>query len=152
MLLRKEDKRIVVDDQRTETTYVLSCEPLPKPVEPTWYGWQTLLFDAAAIGVVAGSIATRDDTATQLGGALGGAAFVIAPPAVHAAHKNKPAIVKSVLLRLSAPVLGTLLGFLIGGAARSSDESDAPAIGAGVGAGVGVLFASVYDGAVLARF
>jgi hypothetical protein len=151
MLIRKEDKRTVVDSQRTEITYVLSCEPLPEPVRPAWYGWQTLLLDVASIGLVAGSIATRDETATQLGGTLGGAAFVIAPPAVHAAHKNKPAIIRSVLMRLGAPVLGVLAGFLIGGAVRSSDESDAPAIGAAIGAGTGAIFASVFDAAVWAR-
>jgi hypothetical protein len=56
-----------------------------------WYGWQTLLVDAAALSlVIAGAVVAEDSRRTEemgigmiVGGAIGG---LIGPPIVHAAH------------------------------------------------------------------
>jgi len=90
----------------------LGAEPpapdAPQP-ERRWYGWQSALVDAAAVGLTL-PLALRDDTNELLLFAfVGPPAYAVGAPIVHFAHENVPQGLASLGLRLGVPpVLGAV--------------------------------------------
>ncbi|HET9956257.1 MAG TPA: hypothetical protein VFQ61_17235 [Polyangiaceae bacterium] len=96
-----------------------------------WYGWQTLLVDGAALGIVAGGFAVRPAHSDwSVVSVVGVGAWVLGAPAVHLAHGRVGVSFASLGLRLALPALG---GYL---ASRpcSSGECSAQTLGVLVGA------------------
>jgi hypothetical protein len=135
----------------SKTTFV----PLPSSPPPIvryeshWYGWQTLLADAGSIGL---GFASKEV-------AVGALAYGLVPPIIHWSHGNVGRGFASLGIRLGGPVVGALVGLVIGTAIASNDHTQGfAAIGAQlddelgglvVGAGVGYLSAVVVDAAAL---
>ncbi|HEY6460193.1 MAG TPA: hypothetical protein VIY73_08575 [Polyangiaceae bacterium] len=133
--------------------------PLPTPTPPSWsppppattrwYGGQTLLVDAVAVGAALFAV---EPVAIPL--------YLLGAPTVHVVHGHPGKAVGSLLLRAALPV-GLGAAFLA--AWPSGDSSDPKGtgvadngvseklVGAFLGAGLGVVSAIVLDAAVLAR-
>ncbi len=100
-------------------------EPMPPQTRPRpsgqWYGWQTGLADAAALGmlIAAASGAPRGFTNAGL------ATFVLAPPIIHFAHDRSGPGFGSAGVRVSAPLLGLFAGLVLaaGSGACEQDQS-----------------------------
>ncbi len=104
-----------------------------------WYGWQTLLVDAAA----AGFASTGSDVSVGIY-ALGG-------PAVHWAHGNTWRGIGSLALRLGAPI-ALAAAFAYGCEVSGNSNGDMGCLGAGLGGLVlGAAGAIAVDSAALAR-
>jgi hypothetical protein len=130
---------------------VWDTAPTPKM---RWYGWQTLLADAASCtiaiagGVVSGADSSRGSrTAGDVVSGVGGAGYFLGAPIVHAAHGQWGSAAESFVLRLGLPLGGALAGGLLGLAAcgSSSGEVPCPAVVAGVGAVAGAIAAPFVD-------
>lgn len=108
-------------------------KPPPTPDKPTrWYGWQTLLVDAATTGLMIGAVADSREPGegalsllapTRLladppkhtafiDGSL--ALWTLAPAFVHAVHGRGTQAALSAPIRLFAPTLGTITGAVYG--------------------------------------
>jgi hypothetical protein len=134
------------------------------PPAEVWYGWQTLLSDAGAIGLW--SLAAVLDDA-QYGStsrqsyrawstALTAAGFTVyglGAPAIHLAHGRGEKSLESLLLRLGLPLGGALAGALTGVAAcgRSDAEVSCPVVTGVLGFLAGGAAAMVLDATVIAR-
>jgi len=125
---------------------------VPLPVAPRevefkthWYGWQIMLIDAAALGVVATDLALGE-RASPVPGILGLGAYALGGPIVHLVHQRPPAALGSLGLRLALPVVGALIG-------ATAENCNRRCTGGGptlVGGVVGAVFAVGID-ATLAR-
>jgi hypothetical protein len=140
------------------------AEVPPKP-ETSWYGWQTLLSDAATIGL--GALAYAADDAKygspspqnyELGAnalfAAGVATYALGGPAIHWAHGNGRKGLASLGLRVGMPLGGFIAGLLIGNAACGNDDSEFVSCPVALGALAflgGMVAAPVVDAAVIAR-
>ncbi|MFO7177428.1 MAG: hypothetical protein DIU78_001900 [Pseudomonadota bacterium] len=126
--------------------------PEPPPVE-RWYGWQTLIVDAAAIVTgVAIAASVRDDIAdppTPLGtvsfawyglGAVGA-------PAVHYAHRRLGTGATTFGLRATVPVLTSLFG-VVASCGRGRKGGTCADDGAAAGALTGLVGVAALDAAV----
>ncbi len=108
----------------------------------TWYGWQTLFADFAAVGIAAAT--------TRPGSAYPGAiTFLLAAPLVHLANGNAGGSAWSLGLRLGLPASLALLG-------AAADTCGPQELlcgleGAAVGGLIGIVIASLVDATVLAR-
>jgi hypothetical protein len=120
-----------------------SAKPAPKEApksskKPTrWYGWQTLLVDAAALGLMIGAFVDANERARIEGSEAAGAflvptrlldeppkttAFIdaslafytLAPAFVHAVHERGVQAALSPPIRLFAPTAGTFVGAVYG--------------------------------------
>lgn len=82
-----------------------------------WYGWQTLTFDAAALGVGLTGVSLHDahPGAGVVLGATGLLGYSLSAPFIHWVHARPGAAGASLALRLGLPLL--TLGILSGGAA-----------------------------------
>ena len=100
-----------------------TAQPVLPPSAPVWYGWQILIADAA----VAGTWIAADETGSMKLDALGALGYLIAAPAIHGAHGRARSVASSVLLRLGAPLVGALVGFLIASGSCSQPSSPANA-------------------------
>jgi hypothetical protein len=113
-------------------------KPLPPPsaLAPQkatrWYGWQTLLVDAVAAGLMIGAVADARDTGDGILSLLAPTRFLKDPPKhtafidgslifytlgpafVHAVHERGVQAALSPPIRLFAPTLGTLTGAVYG--------------------------------------
>jgi len=119
------------------------------PTDTRWYGYQTLLADAASTALLIG--AAKSETPTLA--ALGLGTYLIAGPVIHLANGRPKAAGTSLALRLSLPLAGAALGVGLGAAT----------VGTGGWAGLVVLFvgaiggiagagvASIIDATTLAR-
>lgn len=108
-------------------------KPPPTPDKPTrWYGWQTLLVDAATTGLMIAAVADSKEPGegalsllapTRLledppkhtafiDGSL--ALWTLAPAFVHAVHGRGTQSALSAPIRLLAPTLGTITGAVYG--------------------------------------
>ncbi|MBX3208538.1 MAG: hypothetical protein KF764_26130 [Labilithrix sp.] len=120
----------------------------PKPEQPqyekVWYGYQTLIADAASFSLLVGGIAARSGGVTTAG-YLG---FLLATPIVHMAHGNIGPGFGSIGLRLLVPLIGLGVGAIAGVIIGSSQGSGAfdrfgnGANGAVTGAVIGGLIAA----------
>ena len=91
---------------------VLTASSIGRTEEPpprVWYGGQTLLVDAVAVGVGVGGAATHGDTGAAVI-AAGVLTFLVAPPIVHLAHGNGRRAGHDALTRVSLVVLGAAAG------------------------------------------
>src|SRR4051812_31855654 len=144
-----------------------AATPAGVPLKPktSWYGWQTLLSDAATIGL--GALAYAADDAKyassspqnyELGAnvlfAAGVATYALGAPAVHWAHGNGRKGLASLGLRVGLPLGGFLAGMLIGSATCGNDDNEFVSCPVVLGALAflgGMVAAPVVDAAVIAR-
>lgn len=83
-----------------------------------WYGYQTLLADAASLTIGAVAFSHRGDpyagrfgsTALTLG-LIAGAGYLLGPPGVHALHGRTSEAESSLTLRFGLPAAAALLSF-----------------------------------------
>ena len=138
--------------------------PAPTEVETSWYGWQTLLSDAGAIGLW--SLAAVVDDA-QYGSpswrtyqawstaltASGFAVYAVGAPAIHLAHGHADKAAESLVMRVGLPFGGALVGVLAGASAcgRSYDEVPCPLVLGVLGFVAGGVAAMIVDAVVLAH-
>jgi hypothetical protein len=104
------------------------------PAPLTWYGWQSLLVDAAAAAIVSG----KDTSSVGLGLLL----FAAGGPTIHLLHRERGKAAISFALRTLVP-LGLLL------AITSPNTDGGGAIPGVVPALAGMLAASLFDAAAL---
>jgi hypothetical protein len=91
--------------------------PAPPP-RRVWYGWQTLVVDGAAIGTMGLAFAVKDQNASAGSSLayLSMATCALGPPLVNVAHGNTRGALRSVAVRVGAPlVAGFVLGAIGGG-------------------------------------
>ena len=110
-----------------------------------WYGWQTLLTDAAALGLLVGA-ASSQSTATP-----GLALYALGGPGVHAGHGHAGKALGSLALRVSLPVTVGYVGYAIDSANCGESEWFCGLEGAAAGILVGTVAAITIDSAVLAN-
>ena len=129
----------------------------PVATEEHWYGWQTMIADAGAVGLTAAGfgIAAAADGRSKAGVNVvyaGLGAFVFGGPIVHAAHGHWAKAGGSLALRLGLPVLLWAAAFSAG--LGSCDDPDggcgAEVLGAFAGL-AGVVLAVWLDAGLLAR-
>jgi hypothetical protein len=91
-----------------------------------WYGWQTLTFDAAALGVGVTGVSLHEahPGAGVVLGATGLLGYSLSGPVVHWAHARPGAAGASLALRLGLPLL--TVGVLSGGAAARCPGTGGP--------------------------
>jgi hypothetical protein len=137
------------------TASAQTTEPVPTAVDaaesrPTrWYGWQTLLADAASITMFLGS-----SSASTTGAEVALVGYAAGGPAIHFAHSQWSSGLGSLGLRFGLPLVGFYTGAAIAGPACPASQGRDP-LGCGLGYMVGgVLFgglaAVVLDATVLA--
>lgn len=120
--------------------------------EEEWYGYQTLLVDAASLGLMIGGAAMAARSRSDTGGyvALTGAAgYVLGAPIVHWTHGRIGPGFGSLGLRVGMPLGGMFWGALIG-AAMDSHHNDSVGAGAAIGFLGGMAGAILFDAALLA--
>jgi hypothetical protein len=150
---------------------VARAEP-PPPVGPTiaapqppvvvsqraWYGWQTLLVDGAATGLLVASIPIQSNDANVplFVGGLG--TFALGAPIAHVAHDHPWRGLGSLGLRLGLPAIGLAVGAMVAPTVAGDHPNDTTGAGAVsemiagglVGAGIGAVAAMAIDASVLA--
>lgn len=119
----------------------------PRATGRRWYGWQTLIADAATVTLVpaVASQLDKDGGAIALGMV---SSYLLASPIIHLAHGRPGIAAASLGLRTGMPMTGALLGAALSGDCRGSFCG---LEGAAIGFVLGVLGASALDAAVLAR-
>jgi hypothetical protein len=137
-----------------------SAPPLPAPVEPAatpapaWYGTETLLVDAAALGllIVGASVggATRDTKVSEAFALAGLGTYVLGGPIVHLAHDRPYAALGSLGLRVGAPVVAGFVGMAIEQSSCSPGTWFCGLAGLLLGGTVGVIGAVAIDSAAIA--
>lgn len=134
---------------------LLAAAPAPPEPETTWYGWQTLLTDAASVGLSMATAAhgNADGKSTALG--LTSAAFYfLGGPAVHLARGRGKTALADLGLRIGIPLgAGLLAGVIVGASASSNSDCPGCVYEAGFlfGAVIGGVVASGVDAVKLAR-
>jgi hypothetical protein len=114
-----------------------------------WYGYQTLLADAAAFGVLVAGAATNDRSTGQDIAVASVTAYWLGGPIVHLAHDRGETSFASLGLRLGAPVVGGLIGTGLA-ALAPDDDGDEYVVGIGLGVLAGVTGAVALDASLLA--
>ncbi len=141
-------------DPAVATATIESAPAAPQTESPPerWYGWQTLIVDAAAAGAFVAGAGNHIDALSATGMILYGAG----PPVVHGLHGRLGPAFEDLALRLVAPVLTALIGVGIEDA-MTPDCSDTGDIclrglaGGLAGLAIGYGAAVAIDAAVLAR-
>jgi hypothetical protein len=136
----------------------------PTEVATSWYGWQTLLSDAGAIGLWSlaavvdeaqyGSASWRSYQAWSTAlTASGFAVYALGAPAILLAHGHGDKVADSLVMRVGLPFGGALVGALAGGAAcgPSYDEVPCPLVAGVLGFVAGGVAAMVLDAVVVAH-
>ena len=121
------------------------AEPRPRR---RWYGWQTLLVDAAWLTLLLGSVAldgSGNDSDFAVGTAL--LTYEFAPGIIHFVHRNPGRGFGSMGVRLGLPLAGAFLG---ASAASGCDDYLCEASGAGLGLLLGMGGAIAIDAVVFA--
>lgn len=120
-----------------------SDDDVPPPPAPAtrdrWYGWQPLLADGAAVGLIAIGVARVNADRSSTSWFLGGiAVYALAAPSIHALHGRFGAAENDLALRLVLPIAGGLAGAFIGGVfGPQSCEGTAGSNFGGGGSGIG---------------
>jgi hypothetical protein len=122
----------------------------PRLIRGEWYGWQIMLADLGAIGLLAGGAAlTSDSSAYAFVPIVGGVTYLADAPIVYAAHGDAARIPWSLTRRILIPVALFGVGYGIGAATINSSEDCPKSCAGGVvgtlGAGIGMLGAMIYD-------
>jgi hypothetical protein len=120
--------------------------PEPVAMETRWYGWQTLIADGGALGL---GIASRQPAVFLIG-------YLAAPPIIHWSHGKVGAGFASLGLRVGAPLVGGLTGYMIDVSTSKPCGSDEWLCLRGlggllIGTFVGYVGAVAVDAAVLTR-
>jgi hypothetical protein len=135
----------------------LQC-PRMELTEPTmarkprtsWYGWQTLISDGAALALLVGAGGSKNNSGALL--AASGLTYTFGGPIVHWAHGNGGRGAVSLGLRVGAPIGLGLLGFAVGSALDSGRSENYGGIVFGaLGFVIGIPTAIAIDAAVIAR-
>lgn len=138
------------------TPVVVAAAPT---TETSWYGWQTLIADGAALTLAGATLAaSRTDLVSTGLGLTSLGAYALGAPIVHFAHGNAGRGFASLGIRTAAPIVSGvatgLLGVVLECAAGCGGEWGGAAgmlIGGAAGVAVGVVGSVVVDAAVLAR-
>jgi hypothetical protein len=130
--------------------------PAPKPLpqyEKVWYGYQTLIADAASFGLFAAGLSVRSGGLV----AAGYTGFVLGTPIVHMVHGNVGPGFGSIGLRLLMPLIGLGVGAIVGVIAsgtsgsgsfdRFADGANGAVNGAVIGGIIGAAGCSLIDAA-----
>lgn len=134
LTVRLADYRLEVDDERPP--------PLPDDTpDRSWYGWQTLLIDAASIAMLY-SESLRF---------VGFATLTLGSPVVHLAHGHASAFGMSLALRGSSAFV-VAVGYLVAVDAGAGEADSLASVAGGIvlAGGAGFVFAVLYDAVVLA--
>jgi hypothetical protein len=127
--------------------------PSEKP--PTsWYGWQTLMADAGAVGLWSLGLAMDDETAGGTVMGAGTAVYAFAAPAIHWSHGQVRKGWGSLGLRVGLPFVGAGAGLILGSIACDSSEDEfipCPVGLMAMGFLSGFIAAPAVDAAALAR-
>ncbi len=94
----------------------------PQTKSSSWYGWQTLSTDGAAVLLGVLSAAADGQTGKDAFGGAAIAAYGLGGPTVHAAHGRWGAGAGSLALRVGTPVVTGFVGGLIGAALPTKNE------------------------------
>jgi len=139
------DPAIRSDDARSNA----NAPPYVGPMR--WYGWETLVVDAGGISAFLAAVGSSNRGMSTGLVELGLATYVLGAPIVHAAEGHPREAGLSVGLRLGAPLVGGLSGFLLGGALCAKDDGDVPcpALTAALGILAGGVAAIAVDAEVL---
>ena len=127
-----------------------------KPATPqmTWYGWQTLIADGAAAGLLGLTLLSSDGGGAELLGTASFVTYLVGGPIVHWSHGHGWTGFGSLAARVGFPLGGALVGVLIGAAACGSSEDEfipCPVAFGAVGLLGGMVAAPVVDAAIIAR-
>jgi hypothetical protein len=113
----------------------------------SWYGYQTLATDGAALALAIIS-AEKDSTAAGVGAA---SIYVLGAPTVHALHRRPLTTLGSIAIRLVMPLFGSALGAASANCSTRVVNDENCDFGPGLtGFAVGMAAAAVLDSAVLA--
>jgi len=126
----------------------------PETPQTTWYGWQTLIADGAAAGLLGLTLLSSDGNAANVLGTLSFGTYLLGGPIVHWSHGHGWTGFGSLAARVGFPLGGALVGVLIGAAACGSSEDEfipCPVAFGAVGLLGGMVAAPIVDAAVLAR-
>ncbi len=122
----------------------------PARTEHTWYGWQTLIVDAAVLVTSLALAPVGDGEASAATFLIG---YPLGGPIVHWANGEVGRGFGSLGLRVGAPLVlgiaGAGLGFAVGDCGNAG--CNGPIVGAATGVVAGYVAAIVIDSAVLAR-
>jgi hypothetical protein len=114
----------------------------------TWYGWQTLLCDAATLSLWSlAALYHQNNGVRSASVAAGAVVYVWGPPAVHWSHRNSKRAGQSIALRLVLPIAGLLAGIVVGGSSGGGggDDGLGVALVGFAGLTAGMITASVID-------
>lgn len=139
--------------RRSDTSPAPPAGAAPPATVSRWYGWQTLVTDGAAIGLVTGGIvldeASHVSSSVLADGVigLGVASYALGGPIVHFAHRNPGRAFASLALRIGLPII---LGY---GAIAiiCGDSGEFCGLVAIPGGALGIATAITLDASVLAR-
>jgi hypothetical protein len=135
-----------------------SPPPAAPPTPWTWYGWQILLSDGAAVATFVGAEAIAAGTPSDSAGrnvadalvALSASQYVFGGAAVQAGHRQWVRAAVSVGDRLLIPATGFVLGIAIGAGQPATESDISPAFqDALIGMLLGMAAADVVDVAAL---
>jgi hypothetical protein len=118
------------------------------PPRTTWYGWQTLASDGAALTLIVGGGVLASQV--EQGGyvvAMGGLVYLVGAPVVHFTHERAGAGLGSLGMRAGLPLLGAAIG---ASAEDCSGEFLCGLAGAFIGFFVGSSAAIAIDASLLA--
>jgi hypothetical protein len=122
--------------------------PVPVEVPASSYRIQTVLADAAAVGLMVA--ATKAEDGDRLGTA-GVFMYALGGPAVHLFNHHPGRAAASLALRVGLPMLGALLGGSIGQCTSNCEDSYSGLAGALLGMLTGAVVASAIDIGYLSR-
>jgi hypothetical protein len=97
-----------------ETAETTESTKTPAPSTTRWYGWQTLLADASAVGALAIGGITDDRAAADALVASSAVLYLAAAPAVHLGHHRGGIAGVDLAVRVSAPLIGGGIGLAVG--------------------------------------
>lgn len=130
-----------------------SSNPQPPPmVAGRWYGWQIMIADVGALGLIAGGIAlTSNSSAFAFIPITGAVVYVADAPLIYVAHGDASRLPGSLFCRILFPLAGAGLFFGLGAIVDAANGSKGCSEGCAaialmeIGFGIGVLVAMVYD-------
>jgi hypothetical protein len=126
---------------------VAAAEPPPATTH-VWYGWQTLLVDAASFSLMAAG--AGNDNSPLLYAGVGG--YALGGPAVHIANGESGRAALSLGVRIVLPAIGAAIGYASYRQPSKPDWFDfGPGFDAAIFGVVGGLAACVIDAAAIAH-
>jgi len=111
----------------------------PRPVEKEWYGWQTLIADAASVALYVGGREAKTESIYDVG--IG--TYLLATPVIHIVHGNVGPAFGSLGMRLIIPPVAGGFGFVLGLIIAGNRNAD---FGDVVGGGVVGFYAGLLTG------